>query len=72
MDIFSFLQAQDSFRVKNTDPRTKCVFLKRNQNGLCLDSSELWVNTLEKEMNSIELVQISCHLILIERILDNK
>lgn len=42
------------------------------QDGLRPDSSESWINTLEKEMNSIELIPISCHLILIGRILVHK
>lgn len=39
------------------------------QDGLFQDNSESWINMLEKEMNSIELIQISCHLILMGRIL---
>lgn len=43
--------------------------IEGNQDGLCPESSESWINTFEKEMNSIELIQISCHLILIGQIL---
>lgn len=46
--------------------------IEQNQDGLFPDSSESWINTLEKEMNSIDLIQISCHLILIGKILAHK
>ena len=47
---------------------TELYIIERAQDGLFLNSSESRINTLEKEMNSIELIQISCHLILIRRI----
>lgn len=43
-----------------------------NQDGLCPDSSESGIKTLEKETNSIERIQTSWCLILTGRLLAHK